>query len=103
MRAWIGAMAYVALLSLVGLILIPSAEEIVIRWSWGDWTPVGYASKGWALLLVPLVGAIVAWVTTARRRATGLDHILPAPALFELLAILVIVGTHSVIVLNAVI
>ena len=33
-------------------------QDIVIRWSLGDWAPVDHASKLWGLSLVPIMGAI---------------------------------------------
>lgn len=101
-RVWIGALIYLVVLSLVGVVAIPGGEAIVIRWSWGDWTPVDRVSKGWGLSLGPLVAASVALTSIARRRATGLELIPPPFTFIEIFAILVLVAAHSLIVLVAI-
>ena len=95
-------LVYLVLLSFVGLFAIPGGEEIVIRWSWGDWTPVDHATKLWGLSLVPLVAALVALLSIARRRATDLEFVTAPFAWAEILAIVVLALAHSLIVLVAI-
>lgn len=101
-RGWIGALIYLVVLSLIGAFAIPGGQNIVIRWSWGDWTPVDHASKLWGLSLVPIMGALVAGLLTTGRRAAGLEFV-PAPFSWaEMLAIAVVVAAHTIIVIVAI-
>lgn len=100
-RTWIALLAYLLLLSVVGLVAIPEGQEIVIRWSWGDWTPVQRATKLWGLAAVPCVAALVALVSIARRRATDLEFVTTPFIWAEVLAISVLALAHTAIVLTA--
>ena len=101
-RAWISLLGYLLSLSLIGVVAIPNGEDIVIRWSWGDWTPVDSVTKLWGLSLVPLVAALVAFVSITRRRAAGLEFVAAPFVWAEILAIAVLAVAHSVIVFAAI-
>lgn len=100
-KAWIGVLIYLASLSLVGAFAIPDGK-VAIQWSWGDWTPVGYAPKPLALLAIPLIAALMALAFMGNRKASGLEFSAAPFVWAEILAMVAFLVGHSLVVLLAI-
>lgn len=99
-KAWSGTLSLLAGLTLIGLVAIPSGEQVTVQWSWGDWEPVRQTSKWLALLVIPVVTALIAWPSVARSGDETADA-LAGSAAIQFLVMAVALGAHALIVLGA--
>jgi hypothetical protein len=84
-KAWSGALSLLAGITLIGLVSIPSGEQVTVQWSWGDWEPVRQTSKWIALLMIPVMTAVIAWPAAARNGSEERTDLLPTSAVIQLL------------------
>ena len=100
-KAWSGTLCGLAGLTLLGLFAIPSGDQVTVQWSWGDWEPVRQTSKWLALLVIPVVTALIAWPSVASLNSDDATDVLPASAAIQFLVMAVVIAAQAVIVLGA--